>query len=128
MAGLTQKQENFAQAIAAGKSQADAYRAAYNAANSKPETIYSKASVVMADGKVAARVHELREALSKKQLWTREMSVRALIGAYKEGGPGVKISAVRELNLMHGFNAPLETIVTAKQLPTSITEFVIPAN
>ena len=123
---MTPKQEAFAQAVAAGKNQADAYRHAYNAANSKPETIYSKASVVMADGKVTARVAELRAELSKKQLWTREMSVKALIGAYKEGSPGVKISAVRELNLMHGYNAPTEAIVTTKALPTSIDEFIIP--
>ena len=48
---LTAKQEAFANAVASGKSQADAYRAAFNAGSMKPETIHSKASVLMRNGK-----------------------------------------------------------------------------
>ena len=40
---LTSKQEKFAQTIASGKSQSEAYRMAYNADNMKEETIWSKA-------------------------------------------------------------------------------------
>ena len=72
----------------------------------------------MAGVKVRARVNELRAQLeagmAKKQLWTREMSVRALITAYRIASPGVKVAAVRELNLMHGFNAPVESNVNVK--------------
>jgi phage terminase small subunit len=57
---LTAKQEAFCQAIVAGASQADAYRKAYSAENMKAETIHEKASRLMADGKVRARVDELR--------------------------------------------------------------------
>ena len=57
---LTAKQEAFAQAVASGKSQADAYRAAYDASRSKPESVHSRASSLMADVKVASRVAELR--------------------------------------------------------------------
>ena len=121
---LTSKQEAFAQAIASGKTQADAYRGAYNAEKMKDATVWSKASVLMADGKVAARVEELRKGLEKKELWTREMSVKALIGAYKEGNPTAKIAAVKELNAMHGFNAPTQLSVTTRQLPASIDDFV----
>lgn len=113
---LTAKQESFAQAIASGKTQADAYRLAYNADNMKDATVWSKASVLMADGKVTARVAELRGNLEKKELWTREMSVKALIGAYKEGNPTAKIAAVKELNAMHGFNAPTQLNVTTRSL------------
>lgn len=124
---LTAKQEAFAQAIANGKNQSDAYRSAFNVgAKTKPETVNQAASRIMADSNVTARVETLRSELAKKQLWTREMSVKALIGAYKEGTPGVKISAVRELNLMHGYNAPLQTEITTKAAPVSITEFLIP--
>lgn len=122
---LTTKQESFAQAIASGKTQADAYRLAYDAENMKDETIWSKASVLMADGKVTARVDELRKAIENKQLWTREMSVKALIGAYKEGTAAVKINAVKELNAMHGFNAPTKLDVTTRSLdPISDDEFL----
>lgn len=60
----------------------------------------------MADSNVASRVAELKRELSKKALWTREMSVKALIQAYKEGKPSDKVSAVKELNAMHGYNSP----------------------
>ena len=113
---LTPKQEAFAQAIASGMTQADAYRSAYNAENMKDATVWSKASVLMADGKVSARVEELRKGLEKKELWTREMSVKALIGAYKDGNPTAKIAAVKELNAMHGFNAPTKLDVINRTL------------
>jgi phage terminase small subunit len=58
---LTIKQEAFAQAVASGKSQADAYRAAYSADKMKPETVQNKAHVLMKDGEVTARVAELRK-------------------------------------------------------------------
>lgn len=113
---LTAKQEDFAQAIASGKTQADAYRLAYDAENMKESTLWSNASRLMADSKVTARVEELRKWLEKKELWTREMSVKALIGAYKEGNPTAKIAAVKELNAMHGFNAPTKLDVINRTL------------
>ena len=104
---LTPKREAFAQAVANGKTQADAYREAFNAANMKPETIWSKASELMADGKVAARVEELRELLASKQLWSREDSVNTLKSIIESSDKASDtISAVKELNSMHGYNAP----------------------
>ena len=107
---LTAKQEKFAQCLADGMTQADAYRSAYNASKMKPETIWSKASELMADGKVTARVTELRAALEEKQLWTREQSVAILSGitSDKESKATEKVAAVKELNSMHGFNAPIK--------------------
>jgi hypothetical protein len=62
MSDLTPKQEAFAQAVASGMSQSDAYRAAYKVREStKPETVNQQASRIMADRKVAARVDELRK-------------------------------------------------------------------
>ena len=111
---LTAKQEAFAQAIADGMSQADAYRTAFDVKpTTKPETIHKRASELMADGEVAGRVTSLKAALASKALWTREMSVKALVAAYREGKPSDKISAVKELNAMHGFNAPQKIDVKA---------------
>lgn len=104
---LTPKQEKFAQCIADGMSQADAYRASFDCKKSKNETIWKRASELVGNGAVSGRIAELRTKLEKKTLWTREMSVKALIGAYKEGKPSEKIAAVKELNLMHGYNIPL---------------------
>lgn len=63
---------------------------------------------MMADHKVITRVAELRANLENKALWTREMSVKALVQAYKEGNASSKVAAVKELNAMHGYNAPTE--------------------
>lgn len=103
---LTFKQEAFAQAIADGMTQADAYRTAYDAEGMTDNTIYVKASELIRNDKVAERVRELKEALSEKVLWTREMSVRALKETYETSAGSVRVAAVKELNAMHGYNEP----------------------
>ena len=50
---LTSKQEKFAQEVASGKTQADAYREAYDAQNMKDATIWKRASELMSDGELA---------------------------------------------------------------------------
>lgn len=60
---LTSKQELFARSVASGKSQAAAYRSAYDVSNSTPATVYSKASILMADVNISSRVAELRAPL-----------------------------------------------------------------
>jgi hypothetical protein len=109
---LTDKQEKFAQCIADGMTQAEAYRTAYNAERMKDNPVYVNASKLMANANVALRVKELRKAMENKQLWTREKSVRALLGAYRVAqdrnqSTGMT-AAVKELNAMHGFNAPTQ--------------------
>ena len=113
---MTPKQEKFAQCIADGMSQADAYRTAYDASNMKPESIYSKASELMADGNVSSRVAELKDKLAEKALWTRADSVNALqnaisIATLKDNAAGL-VAAIKELNAMHGFNEPSKLELT----------------
>jgi hypothetical protein len=122
---LTAKQEAFAQGIADGLGQADAYRIAYDAEKMSTNNIYSKASVLMSDGKIAERVAQLKSQLQNKQLWSREMSVKALVQAYKEGNGAVKVSAVKELNAMHGFNAPQKIDLTGELGISRIERVVI---
>lgn len=108
MANLTPKQERFAQCVADGMSQADAYRTAYDCAPStKAETIQKRASELMADGAVSGRVIELREMLTEKALWSREDSVNVLKSIANDemnAKPAERVSAVKELNAMHGWN------------------------
>jgi len=108
MAGsLTQKQESFAQNIADGMTQADAYRAAYDCApTTKPETIQKRACELMADGVISGRVAELREMLTEKALWSRADSVNILAEIAQDLGnkAGERVSAIKELNAMHGWN------------------------
>jgi len=113
---LTAKQEAFCQGIADGLGQADAYRAAYDADRMKDNTIYPLASKLMKNSKITARIAELREAVQEKQLWSREMSVKALVQAYKEGSGSVKVAAVRELNAMHGYNEPAKLNVSGNMM------------
>ena len=101
---LTAKQEAFCQGIADGLGQADAYRAAYDAEGMKDNTIYPHASKLMKNDKVRIRIAELRESVQEKQLWSREMSVKALVAAYREGSGSVKVAAVKELNAMDTTN------------------------
>lgn len=103
---LTAKQEAFCQGIADGLGQAEAYRAAYDAEGMKDNTIYPLASKLMKNSKVTARIAELKSQVQEKQLWSREMSVKALVQAYREGSGSVKVAAVKELNAMHGYNEP----------------------
>jgi hypothetical protein len=131
---LTAKQEKFAQCIADGMNQSDAYRSAYDASKMKAETIQSKACLLMADGKVRARADELKSALAAKALWTREQSVSVLVNVIDDGDSkgGDKISAVKVLNEMHGFNAPIginltgrvETIDASKLSTEVLTEIL----
>ena len=112
---LTAKQEAFAQAIADGLGQADAYRFAYDAEQMKDETVYPNASRLMNNSKVAARVAELKSQVVEKQLWTREMSVKGLMSAYRialeaKTSTGMT-AAVKELNIMHGYNEPTKVAV-----------------
>jgi len=108
---LTAKQEAFCQGIAGGKTQADAYRAAYDAENMTDKSIWEKASELMATVKVSSRVAELKQNLEEKQLWTRMDSVNGLVAIFrnsKDERPAVAINAIKELNNMHGFNAPIK--------------------
>jgi phage terminase small subunit len=123
---LTAKQEAFAQAIADGLGQADAYRMAYDAEGMADSTIYPKASRMLNEGKIRARVDELKAMVVEKQLWTREMSVKGLIQAYRiaqdaKTSTGMT-AAVKELNVMHGFNEPTKLSITGNMVTRIVRE------
>lgn len=108
MAGLTPKQEKFCMAYVETGNASEAYRQAYPRAKSwKPETVHSKASHLLNNGRVLARVKELKDELARRNLWTREQSVQALIEVIRNPDKQTDvIAAVKELNAMHGYNAP----------------------
>lgn len=112
---LTAQQEAFAQHVADGKSQAEAYRLAYPRFRGNDKTCWEMASRAMR--KVGARVEALREKLAEKALWTREQSVTVLSGiACGAEKCSDRVSAVKELNAMHGFNAPVKMDVHGMML------------
>ena len=105
---LTAKQEAFAQAVAGGMTKADAYRASYDHENCTDKSVIELASQLMRDINVSSRVSELKEAIAIAAIWTRLDSVQTLadIAKNSEARANEKVSAIKELNAMHGFNAP----------------------
>lgn len=105
---LTAKQEAFCQAIANGSGQADAYRSAYDASGMKDTSIYPVSARMMKNAKIAARIAEIRATVAEVQLWTRTDSVKGLMAAFDiakdAASPRGMTAAVKELNVMHGFN------------------------
>lgn len=57
---MTPKQEAFCMAYVETGNASEAYRRSYNAAKMKPATVNVKASELLADGKIAVRVAELK--------------------------------------------------------------------
>ena len=110
MAKLTEKQEAACQAyIECGGNQSEAYRRAYDAENMKPETIWSKASELFANGKVAARVLELQEGHAERHnvtvdtLTTDLMTARDLAETEKQ--PAAMTGAVMGIAKIHGIGS-----------------------
>lgn len=101
MATLTQKQENFCLAYIETGNASDSYRKAYDASDMKPETIWRKANDVLNNGKVAARIKELREPAAKKAQVTLEQHLndlkrlRDLAEASEKYGPAITAEMAR---------------------------------
>ena len=78
---LTPKQNDFCHKFLELKSASAAYRASYNAANSKPETVHRCATDLLNNPKVAARLDELRAGATKYTEITLEEVSNALRSA-----------------------------------------------
>ena len=77
--GLTPAQEAFAKALAEGKTQADALRAAYPRAQGwKPESVHQRACLLAANPKVQSRVDEFMALAAK----ANEVEVADVLAAY----------------------------------------------
>jgi len=126
--GLTPQQEAFAQGLARGLGQAEAYRGAYPASLKwKKDTLYSRASELAADRKVVGRVTSLRskaEALAINSVaYSLETAMAELDEAMEmsreKGAPAAFISAVR-------LRAELHRLLVAQQETGAPGEFGLP--
>lgn len=107
---LTPQQEKFAHAIVEGKTQADAYRAAYKVRNgTKQETVQQGASRIMADRNVTARVEELRKPIIKKIGITLESHMSDLEKLRNMAAKDKKWSAAVSAEIARGRAAGLYT-------------------
>jgi len=86
--GLTQKQEKFVQGLIKGKSQREAYKAAYNASKMADKTIDVKASELFKNGKVRVRFEHLNNKVIKrseeKAIITAEEIIREIANIAKD--------------------------------------------
>jgi len=131
MSKLTIKQENFITAYIETGNASKAYRVAYNADKMKPESINRKAFELLQNVNITARIDQLKEELSKKALWSIEEAIQALKGVLANPDKQTDIiSAVKELNAMHGFNAPQKiehsgdkTLTVIYEEPKTLNDF-----
>lgn len=79
---LTSQQEKFAQQVAAGLSQSDAYRFSYPASKKRADaTVWVDASKLAANPKVSLRIKELKTKAAAQCLITIDVLVRQLESA-----------------------------------------------
>ena len=109
---LTIKQENFCRAYIETGNASEAYRQAYDAENMKPETINRKAKELLDNGKITARVDELKAVHAERH----DVTVDSLTTEYEEARgvakdtkqPSAMVSATTGKAKLHG-------LVTDKQ-------------
>lgn len=117
MQKLTAKQDKFARLVAEGKTQAEAYREAYNASNMKPETIQKRASELALDGVVTGRIDELKKEFTKKLDIVSTITVerqikytqKAIQECLKSGDFNNYLKAMDMQNKLIGLYAPTKT-------------------
>lgn len=101
---LTAKQEQFAQNIIKGMSQADAYRSAYNTKRMADKTIHENASRLANDSKISARIAELRDKISTESVMTAQNRLEWLteLICSEEACTTDKLKAIDIMNKMQG--------------------------
>ena len=80
---LTAKQEQFVKNIIDGMSQADAYRNSYDTSRMTDKTVHEKASRLMSDDKVRARLQELRDQMITPSIMTAQERLEYLTRVVK---------------------------------------------
>lgn len=101
---LTAKQEKFVKNIIDGMSQADAYRNSYDASNMADKTVHEKASRLMSEDKIKARLKELRGQMMAPSIMSAQERLEWLTGIIKDQEERTenKLKAADIMNKMQG--------------------------
>lgn len=102
---LTPKQEKFAQSIALeNMNYSDAYRSAYNTDRMTDKTVNEKASLLKDEGKIKARIRELREAATTPKVMTAQKRKEWLTEVVNDPKIDIRVrlQASDQLNRMEG--------------------------
>ena len=115
---LTSKQQKFCREVASGKSQADAYRAAYDVGpNAKPATQQAAASRLMKDSMVRARVDQLIASRERGALASavsaKTLVLQRLREAVEDNDFGV--NRIRALELLARCSGMMRTDITVER-------------
>jgi hypothetical protein len=108
MSDLTAKQEAFALAYVETGNGSEAYRRSHDVgADTKPETVWSEASRLLANPKVAARVKELQQlardiAMVSIGTLTEELELARVKAMGDEKGASAAVSAIMGKAKLHG--------------------------
>lgn len=100
----------------------------YDSKSMKVATVNRSAKELLENPKITARLSTLREQLAERLLWAREDSVKVLASIAKEEPDAphpARVSAVKELNAMFGYNAPAKVEHSGGIELTSITRRVV---
>ena len=115
---MTPKQHQFAREVVLGKSQADAYRSAYNTAGMNDNSIRREASRLMDNPNVATTVVELQQkadaAVVQERIASREEVLQTLTGYMHSGEPkdSIKLRAAELMGKHYGlFTDRIEAVV-----------------
>ena len=103
MRKLSQKQEDFAKAIALdGMKQIDAYKASYSAKNMSDDAIYVEASRLAADPRITLRIKELSKVADSPRVMNAKSRKEKLTELANSDDPNVAMKAIDLLNKMDG--------------------------
>lgn len=106
---LTAKQEKFVQGIIEGKSQAEAYRSAYDTSRYTDKSVWEKASALMNNVKVKSRIKELREQMMKPSIMSAQERLELLSRMARGEEPELMVKLVDGEEVTLEFPASLKT-------------------
>lgn len=132
MTSLTSQQETFAQQIAAGLTQSDAYRFAYPASKKRADvTVWVDASKLAANPKVSLRIKELQAkaadlcAISTQSLVDELDNIIKLSLAQERPQCSAAVNAIMSIAKLLGLDKQVVE-VTGNGMPLIRVEFVKP--
>lgn len=126
---LTAKQEQFCVAYIETGNASEAYRRAYDAEKMKPETVNRNAKALMDNNKIATRLSEIRKPAVTAAQITLESHLQRLHDLSVKAEEAGQLNAAISAEVARGKAAGIhieksEQMVTTRELPASINEFV----
>lgn len=123
---LTAQQEAFCRHYVEGNNQTDAYKLAYPNSKANYKSINERASRLMAQVKVSARVEQLKQEMATASIATRQEILEWHTEVFRNGEEKHynRFNAAKEICDMMGYEAPKKQEVNFKGKPDVSVSFV----